>query len=231
MTKWTTIFEDESILVIDKPAGLRVDHGDNEESVEDLVSFPVERHGIIHRLDKETSGVLILAKTPEAFESLKNQFKEHTTKKVYTTLVLGETEDRGEIKSFIARDPKRKQAMKVILYPTGQERGGLREAITNYRKVETYQFENYSLSQLEVEILTGRTHQIRVHLQSINHPVIGDQMYNSKPSKEISQKLGLERQFLHASLLEVTHPRTGERLVFKSDLPNDLTQTLERLKQ
>lgn len=229
--KLETIFEDRDLLVIDKPAGIETTSGPSgEESVESQVKFRnVERNGIVHRLDKDTSGVLIIAKTPEAYENLKKQFAEHIVEKVYTTLVFGKTENRGEIRSFIVRDPKRKQAMKAISYLTGLERGKLREAKTSYRKIEEIAIDNDVASLLEVKIETGRTHQIRVHMQSIGHPVLGDAMYNTKTSKRLSKKIGLKRQFLHASRIELTHPKSGKKVKFESPLAPELDRTVSSI--
>lgn len=220
----TTIYEDSAISVVNKPAGVETTTGPSGgESIEKLIGIKnVERGGIVHRLDKDTSGVLALAKTQSAYDNLKKQFFEHLVNKIYLTLVLGATASRGEVISYIVRDPKRKQAMKAISYPTGLERGKLRKAETFYNKIKETKTGSNIASLLEVEIKTGRTHQIRVHLQSIGHPVLGDEMYNTKMSKELSVKLGLKRQFLHAKLLAFSHPETEEKVKFECPLPADL---------
>ena len=220
---FNTIFKDHDILVIDKFSGIETIRGvSNEISIEQLIKNNIERSGIVHRLDKDTSGVMVIAKTQQSFENLKKQFVDHSVKKIYITLVSGDCNDKGEIISYIVHDPKRKQAMKAINYPTGLERGKPREAQTLYKKIKKIKIGDNVASFLEVEIKTGRTHQIRVHMQSIGHPVLGDEMYNTKTSKEFSKKIGLKRQFLHAKILELNHPKTENRMKFESPLPNDL---------
>jgi 23S rRNA pseudouridine1911/1915/1917 synthase len=224
------IQEDNDIIIIDKPAGLRVDHDPNGlDSVEDTLSYQIERHGIVHRIDKDTSGLLIIAKTNDSLENLKKQFQEHSVTKVYTTLVLGQTEKEGTIELPIARDPARKQAMRALKFTTGDERGKLREAITHYKLGQNYKLDKEILSLLNVEIETGRTHQIRAHMQAIGHPIIGDQMYKNKTSKKISTQLDLNRQFLHARSLKFKHPRTDKEMSLQSPLPADLSSVLEEL--
>lgn len=224
------IHEDDDLLVIDKPAGLRVDHDPTGlPSVEDILSFPIERHGIVHRIDKETSGLLIVAKTNEALENLKEQFQNHLVTKVYTTLVSGKAKEEGRIELPIARDPARKQAMRALTYVTGQERGRLRDAVTDYKLVQRYTFSKHDLSLLDVQIETGRTHQIRAHMQAIGTPVIGDQMYHNKTSKKISKSLELNRQFLHSKKIIFTHPISHEKQTFNCDLPPDLKEVIAKL--
>lgn len=223
-----SIFEDDDILVINKSAGVETTASvSGSISIEKLIDNNVERSGIVHRLDKDTSGVMVIAKTQTAFDNLKKQFKNHAVNKIYTALVLGKCDQQGVIKSYIVRDPKRKQAMKAVNYPTGLERGKLRKAESIYNKIKDIKVEKYYASLLEVEIKTGRTHQIRVHMQLINHPILGDKMYSSKTSKELSNTIHLERQFLHAKLIEFAHPKTGEKMKFESPLPNDLQTILE----
>lgn len=225
------IYQGEDLLVVDKPAGIETTAGPSgETSLETrLGQKNVERHGIVHRLDKDTSGVLILTKTQSAYDTLKEQFQNHTINKMYTTLVWGLTNESGEITTPLARDPKRKQAMKAISYSTGLERGQLREALTAYEKIKSYKAGESNVSLLEVKIKTGRTHQIRVHLQSIGHPVLGDKMYFSRSSQQFSQKIGLTRQFLHASQIEFINPATKKKMSLVSPLPSELQNILNSL--
>lgn len=226
------IFEDYDLLVIDKPSGLETTkRPDNNVSVEMLVTNSgVERNGIIHRLDKDTSGVLVIAKNNRSYENIKLQFRQHSVRKVYYSMVSGITSRDADIKSYIIRDPKRKQAMKSVLYLSGLERGNPRQAVSIYQKMNDYNINNFNISFLKIEIKTGRTHQVRVHMQSIGHPVLGDKMYFTKESKKISGLLGLDRQFLHAIELEITHPKTGDRIKFNSKLPDDLQIIIKKLE-
>lgn len=216
------IFQDESVIVVDKPTGIET------ETFVRHFQIQTDRGGLVHRLDKGTSGILSIAKTQSVLEDLQQQFREHAIKKIYTALVYGQMATKqGNIEAEIARDPKRKQAMKVIAFATGRERGRLREAMTGWQVLEEYHLSPLSLLKLTIQ--TGRTHQIRVHLQYIGHPVLGDPMYNTKESQKISKLLGLNRQFLHATELGFKHPATGKWVEFISQLPDDLQETLDKL--
>lgn len=223
------IYEDEDILVINKPPSIETSNGPSlEKTIESEIGFKnVLRNGIVHRLDKDTSGLLILAKNNISFNNLNEQFKNHLINKIYTTVVFGKTNDRGEIKTYIVRDPKRKQAMKSIDYPTGLERGKLRKAITKYIKLKDIQFGLEPATLLEVSIETGRTHQIRVHMLSIGHPVLGDKMYFNKTSKKISQQINIKRQLLHSTKIEFIHPTNQKKLSFLCNLPNDIIKIIK----
>lgn len=184
---------------------------------------PEERPGIVHRLDKETSGLMVIARNQKAFEYLKNLFQNHEVKKTYLGLVLGRTE-----KSF------------KISKPIGQKRGSLKrtvrldnakmikDALTEFEAVKFFKFRESELTLIKARPLTGRTHQIRIHLNSINHPVLGDKLYGGKIQLRISEELGLKRHFLHAESMEFTSP-AGSRLKFTADLPSDLSQALDLL--
>lgn len=214
------VFEDEEILVIDKPFGLVVHPTADHPSgtlVNAVLSHLKEidddsfRPGIVHRLDKDTSGLIVVAKTQASLENLKNQFKGRFVEKRYTALVGGVVaKEKGTIQGKIDRHPKFKQ--KFIVSETGKE------ATTEY-KVQR-RFEKFTL--LELKPLTGRTHQLRVHLAHIGHPIIGDRLYGGR--------MLLPRQFLHASSLQIDHPQTGERLSFLSDLPSDLQKLLDKIE-
>jgi len=214
------IYEDNDLLVIDKPAGLTVHPAPGHPShtlVNAILShFPhladignSLRPGIVHRLDKDTSGVMLVAKNRAAQLSLTTQFKTHSVVKAYLVLVKGHlTPEHGIIEAAIGRDPRNRKRMAVVA------KG--REARTEYSVVKY--IGNYTL--LEVRPETGRTHQIRVHLLAIGYPVIGDPMYGVKSAY-------LSRQFLHASRLGFILPSTGEYVEFTSDLPPDLEQALK----
>jgi len=232
-----TIYEDGDVLAVDKPAGVVV----FEEKPEHLnplrrstlIDLLIEqkpelksvgeapRYGIVHRLDKDTSGVLLVAKSTEALIFLQKCFKNREVEKKYTCLVEGQMEsEKGEIKTLIARakgDPRKQRAYSPINAPKSA-----REAITEYGIIE--KFKDYTL--LEVQIKTGRRHQIRCHFSYLKHPVAGDKMYGFKNSK-IPE--GLERQFLHASYLKINLP-SGKMRAFNSELPQELQRVLQNLK-
>ena len=169
------------------------------------------RPGIVHRLDADTSGVIVVARTERAYRDLSGQFQEHSTTKVYQALVLGRPEPpEGIIEAPIARDTRNRKRMAIV------EQG--RQATTRYRTLERYN--GYTL--LEVMPQTGRTHQVRVHLSSIGYPVAGDRLYGGQTTL-------LQRQFLHAAKLGVRLPSSGEYAEFVSPLPTDLEQALASL--
>lgn len=225
------IFENEDFLVINKPAGILVHSTKyNEES---LVNWLIKhypnivdvgedksRPGIVHRLDKDTSGLLIISKNQKTFDYFKKLFQEHRIKKGYYALVYGEFKNKKGIIDkpigIVASSIKRSTAAKKMKE--------LKEAITEYEVIKSFDFENEKLTLLRVFPKTGRTHQIRVHLASIGHPIVGDKIYGRKKEKM------LVRLFLHAYLLEFVSPE-GSVLRLESDLPKDLTETKEGLKK
>ena len=196
------LYEDEDILVIDKPAG--------------IVADDIPRR--VHRLDKDTSGIFLVAKNDKALEFFQKQFKERKVEKKYLCLVVGNLKNKeGEIKTLLGRSPKDRRKQKVFL---PQEPGALgkREAITNYKVLE--RFKNYDL--IEVEPKTGRKHQIRAHFSYLGHPIAGDKLYGFK--NQLCPK-GLKRQFLHASYLKIKMP--DEKIKeFRLELPEDLKSVI-----
>jgi len=225
------IYEDKDVLVVDKPAGVVVfPEGQTVGGtlVEALIeNYPelsavgeAPRYGIVHRLDKDTSGVLLVAKSAEALIFLQKQFKNREVEKKYVCLVEGVMEnDSGTIETLIARakgDPRKQRAYSTINAPASA-----REAITEYKVLE--KFKDYTL--LEVEIKTGRRHQIRCHFSYLKHPVAGDKLYAFKNS--IIPE-GLTRQFLHAQKLKIQLPN-GKIHEFISELPEDLKQVINKL--
>jgi len=217
------IYEDEDLLVVDKPAGMTV-HPAPGHSGHTLVNAILShyprladigdslRPGIVHRLDKDTSGVMLVAKNQAARLNLANQFKTRAVTKVYLALVKGRlTPQSGVIEAAIGRDPRNRQRMAVV--------AGGREARTEYRILEY--LHDYTL--LELILATGRTHQIRVHLAAIGYPVIGDATYGVKSTF-------LSRQFLHAKKLGFKLPATGGYVEFTSELPPDLECALKNIK-
>jgi len=214
------LYENNDVLVVDKPAGIVV----IPDLIDELIKkYPelksvgeTPRYGIVHRLDKDTSGILLVAKSTKGLIFLQKEFINRRVEKKYITLAEGEIkEEFGEIKNFIARSKKdfRKQAVS----------SDGREAITEFKVLK--RFEDYTF--LEVQIKTGRRHQIRCHLSFLKHPIVGDKLYSFKNSK-IPE--GLTRQFLHASYLKIQLPN-GKTEEFKSDLPEELNKILENLKE
>ncbi len=196
------IYEDENVQVIDKPAGISIDSFDKPA----------------HRLDKDTSGVLLLAKDDETLEFLQKQFKERKVKKQYLALVVGNLKNKqGKIKTLLGRSSKDRRKQKVYL-PHDPQAKGKREAVTEYKVLQ--RFKNYDL--IEVSPQTGRKHQIRVHLASLGHPIAGDKMYGFK--NQPCPKW-LKRQFLHSTYLKI-ELLSREIKEFKSALPKDLKQCL-----
>ncbi|HEY4364389.1 MAG TPA: RluA family pseudouridine synthase [Bryobacteraceae bacterium] len=221
------LYEDASVLAIDKPAGLVVHAGAGHHSGT-LVNRLVHRFqslsnvggelrpGIVHRLDKETSGVLLVARTDAAHRALAEQFAERSVEKTYLALVQGRVNaDSGRITKPIARDPHHRTRMTAKL-----ESG--RTALTDYKVRERFA----KFTFLEVRIGTGRTHQIRVHLASLGHPVAGDRLYGASST----ERPPAARMFLHAWRIGFTSPATGERLSVESSLPLELAQWLDALR-
>ncbi len=223
-------FEDDDMIVLSKPAGLVVHPAPGHPSgtlVNALLSHTrglsgvggTDRPGIVHRLDKDTSGLILVAKTDAAHHGLSNQLKSRTIAKTYTALVRGKLPaDSGVITEPIGRHPKDRKKMAVA-----PKRG--RSAETRWRVIE--RLKGYTL--IEISLMTGRTHQIRVHMLHLGHPVAGDPLYGG--GEKADAALGLKRQFLHASGITFNHPLTGERLRFQDDLPADLTAALARLNR
>jgi 23S rRNA pseudouridine1911/1915/1917 synthase len=226
------VYEDADLLVVDKPAGMVVHVGAGVKSgtlvnallhrIRTLSSTGGElRPGIVHRLDKMTSGLVIVAKNNFTHRALAAQFKARQVHKMYTALVHGRVaRDSGEISRPVGRDPSRRTRMKV---------GGLRArpALTRYRVAR--RFPQFTL--LEAEPQTGRTHQVRVHLASLGHPIVGDTTYGAPVKLRLGgrEEKTLPRTFLHAARLEFTHPRRGEPLRLSAPLPKELGNFLDTL--
>jgi len=234
------IYEDKDVLVIDKPAGFvvfpegpasaKATAGEAKTVIDYLVEkYPelkaagdAPRYGIVHRLDKDTSGIVLVAKSTEALIFLQKCFKNRGVEKKYVCLAEGSVKDDfGEMKTLIARSPRdpRKQTVYEIADPTAPK--SAREAITEYKVLE--RFKDYTL--LEVNIKTGRRHQIRCHLSYLQHPIAGDKLYGFKNSKSPE---GLTRQFLHAKQLKIQLP-SGKKEIFISELPEELKKVTDKL--
>ena len=216
------VFEDADLVVIDKPVGLVVHPGAGNPDhtlLNGLLAHSptlrkVPRAGIVHRLDKDTSGLLVVAKNLTSQMKLAAQLAERSVKRTYLAVVHGEPPERGTIDEPIGRDSRERTRMAVV--------SSGRDARTNYEVLE--RFEKSAL--VECRLDTGRTHQIRVHLQHIKCPIVGDAVYRrgSRPG------LSFPRQALHATALELTHPRTGKLKRWKAPLPDDMAQLLETLR-
>lgn len=235
------VYEDDDLAVVNKPAGMMVHAGagatEDQRNRGTLVNALLHRFqslsnvggelrpGIVHRLDKETSGLIVVAKNDSAHRKLAAEFAGRRVNKTYIALVHGwPKQDKGTIATSISRDAIRRSRMTT-------RRSGGREAVTHYevqRRIDS----NYGkFALLKVTIETGRTHQIRVHMASIGHPVVGDALYGAP--REVEGKTGpaisLKRNFLHAAELRLAHPRTGEDLQFSVPIPEELQEFLQRL--
>jgi 23S rRNA pseudouridine1911/1915/1917 synthase len=231
------LHEDDEIVVVNKPAGMVVHPaaGVYSGTLANALAFHFQnlpgrggalRPGIVHRLDRDTSGLVVVAKTPAAHEKLSDQFRARTVFKSYVALVHGRLKgEQGRVEEPLARDPKNRTRMAVV-------RGG-REAVTVWRVRRQYE----RVALLGVRIKTGRTHQIRVHLAWLKHPVVGDETYGGGRDRNVADPRlrarvkALGRQFLHAERLAFEHPRTGERLIFEAPLPAELSEFLEALEE
>lgn len=220
------IFEDDSILVLAKPAGwitntanTTTDQPTVQAWLKSNFRYPLSssddlRSGIVHRLDKETSGLLLVAKTKEGFETLQKEFKDRQVTKTYTALVHGLVAPaEGTISAPVGRLPWNRRRFGVL--PGG------REAITNYKTLKT--FKEFTLLELAPE--TGRTHQIRIHLKYIGHPVVADDFYAGRKTSR-DDRLWCPRLFLHAALITFIHPESKAIVTFSSPLPEDLKTVL-----
>ncbi len=229
------VYEDETILVVNKPAGLVVHPAAGHASgtmlngllAHDTNLGSVPRAGIVHRLDKDTSGLMVVAKTLQAQNHLVNQLQERTVSREYEAVAFGSMTGGGRVEADIGRHPKQRKKMAVVLL-------GGKEAITHYRLLKRFKHHSHIKCMLE----TGRTHQIRVHMAHIKHPLVGDPMYAGRPRlpKAASEALidglrGFTRQALHARRLALIHPITEEEISWEVDLPADFKGLLELLEQ
>lgn len=259
----SVIFEDEYLLVIDKPPGLVVTRSETqtERTLEDILrkdyKLDLKRAGIVHRLDKNTSGLMVVGKTEEVVRNLQFQFKTRTVKKEYLALVHGLVEKMGRVEELIGRNPWDREKFTVL-------KDG-REAVTEYTPLKNFQFTRFAAPGVDVGArrvifnfqkvfadlnkiqirklgkmnynqftlllcypLTGRTHQIRVHLKYIGHPIVGDDKYAGRKMLRLDHRW-CQRQFLHAAKLEFTHPVSEKSMSFESHLPEDLDQVMSEL--
>ncbi len=223
------VYEDEHLLVVNKPKGMVVHPapGNPDGTLVNALLYHckgqlsgingVIRPGIVHRIDKDTSGLLVVAKNDKAHTGLAEQIKAHSFTRIYNALLYGHPKnDEGTVNAPIGRNPNDRKKMAVT------ERNS-KEAITHYRVLEG--FGEFSLCEMKLE--TGRTHQIRVHMSYIGYPVVGDPLYAPKEGKN---KFGIQGQALHAKVLGFNHPITGEYMEFSSELPEYFTAVLEKLE-
>jgi len=237
------VYEDDDLIVINKPAGIVIHPGagnyDNTV-VNALINYDKKfssnigdelRPGIVHRIDKNTSGLVVIAKNNLTHENLSSQFNKHTILRSYQLLIWGKLRpSKGRIQTYITRSSKNRQMMEV-----SQTKG--KKAITNYETLEVFENKNTpTLSLLECKLETGRTHQIRVHMNYLGNSIVGDDKYKKKFKKinnideELSSLLiGLERQFLHAKTLGFFHPQKKKEMIFNSNLPKELNIILKKL--
>ena len=242
--KLDIVYEDSDLIVINKFAGISMhpSAGNYDNTIVNaLMNYDDKklsnigdelRPGIVHRIDKDTSGLIVIAKNNLSHEKLSNQFAEHSITRVYQALIWGKLRPQnGKIETLITRSSKNRQMMEV-----GITRG--KKAITNYKTLETFENDKVpTLSLVECRLETGRTHQIRVHMSHKGNNILGDKKYKKKfkKFKNIDPKLEecilkLDRQFLHAKVLGFYHPRSGQRLEFSSKLPANLDNILKKLR-
>lgn len=228
------LFENDDLFVINKQSGVTVNRSEttNGDTLQDLVekvrpiNFDeeaefIDRSGIVHRLDKETSGCLIVAKNSKTFRDLQAQFKERRVEKEYVALSHGEIKpEKGEINVPVGRLPWNRKRFGVL--------SGGREALTGYQVEKYYKLKGEVLSFVRLFPKTGRTHQIRVHLKYINHPIFGDELYSGRKTSRNDRKL-LARVFLHAERINFFVPTSGEQIGCTAPLPGELMGLLEKL--
>lgn len=229
------IFEDRDFFVVEKPSGWISNEAGTTTTqpviqtwIKKNFKYPLNgdweaRDGLVHRLDKETSGILLVAKTKQTFEVLQKQFKDRLVQKTYVALVHGRVKlDSGEINAPVGRLPWRRDRFGVL--PGG------REAVTHYRVITNYQspITNEQFTLLELTPKTGRTHQIRIHLKHIGHPIVADDFYAGRKTSRNDRKW-CPRLFLHAGGIKFIHPLTKRKVEFESPLPLDLTDILKSI--
>lgn len=221
------VYDDEFLIVIDKPVGIAAHPSPGWQGATVVgaifaagyqlaTSGAAERQGVVHRLDVGTSGLMVVAKNEVAYSNLKDQFRDRTVSKVYHALAQGHMDPLvGTIDAPIDRHPREDYRFAVV--------ANGKPSITHYKTLEVFP----AVTLLEIELETGRTHQIRVHFSALHHPLVGDLTYGSDPA--LASRLGITRPWLHAKQLAFDHPASGERLSFNAEYPADLTRSLEVL--
>lgn len=232
--KLKILFENDDYFIIEKQAGITVNKSDttnNEVTIQDLINQSkkidinsddaefIDRSGIVHRLDKETSGILIIAKNSFSFRAIQKQFKNRLVDKSYVALAHGEIKPKnGEVNAPIGRLPWNRMRFGVL--------AGGREALTKYEVIKYYKFKNEILSLVRLFPKTGRTHQIRVHLKHLNYPIYSDPLYGGRKVSRDDRK-NLSRIFLHAEQIVFLNPKTNEKVHYKSELSPELEKFLK----
>ena len=221
------VYDDEYVIVINKPVGIAAHPSPGWQGATVVgaifaagyqlaTSGAAERQGVVHRLDVGTTGLMVVAKNEIAYSSLKDQFRNRTVSKIYHALVQGHMDPTtGTIDAPIDRHPREDYRFAVV--------ANGKPSITHYKTLEVFP----AVSLLEIELETGRTHQIRVHFSALHHPLVGDLTYGADPS--LAQRLSIARPWLHAKVLAFNHPATGERISFTAEYPADLTRSLSLL--
>lgn len=237
--KLDILFENDDLIVINKPAGLVVHPGAGNQNntlvnallnyypnirtaTHDQTNVSKIRPGIVHRLDKDTTGVLMVAKNRSALKSISEQISNHKVKKIYLAICFGwPKNDNGTITSYLGRNPKNRK----IISDVGIERG--REAVSTYKLIKHFEKNRIKLSLIKFNIKTGRTHQIRYQAKSIGIPVLGDQIYGTKGSELAAKKLKIKRQLLHANEIYISLPNQNKLSHFSAPMPSDFKNILE----
>ena len=241
--EFTIVYETDEYMVVDKPASLVVNRSESQKgniTLSDLIreKYPFvtqykedeeffERAGIVHRLDKETSGLILIGKNPESFRKLQQLFKDRSVTKKYITLVHRQIPDvkigeQFEISAPILRNPKKREKFAISVEG--------KESTTLFTALKFYEFEGEKFTLLECEPKTGRTHQIRVHLTALGTPVAGDKIYSGKNTSKKFEHI-FHRQFLHASYLRFVDPMTNHEVEVKSRMPEDLKSMIDSMKE
>ena len=235
------VFEDDDIIVINKPSGMVVHPAPGLYSgtlVNALLhhckgslsgSGGVIRPGIVHRIDKDTSGLLVVAKNDAAHIHLSEQLKTHDVSRIYHAIVLGNIkEDSGTVNKPIGRHPVDRKRMAIVTDPTRKAR----EAVTHFEVIERFATREGRFTYVKCKLETGRTHQIRVHMSSLGHALLGDTVYGGGNSKfEATNHALISGQCLHAKCLELTHPKTNEKMTFECELPREMIEILEKMRK
>ncbi len=231
----SVVFEDDHLIVVDKPAGLVVHPaaGNPDGTLVNALLHHCEGHlsgiggvarpGIVHRIDKDTSGLIVAAKSDKAHQGLAKQFAAHSIDRIYNAISTGlHTESEVTVEANLARSPHNRQKMAVVEPPKGKR------AVTHIRRIEALN----EATLVECRLETGRTHQVRVHMAHIGHPLLGDPVYGKSRAahKDILRTLGFNRQALHAKRLGFTHPITSKAMAFESDLPVDMQELFRALR-